>query len=121
MEKKYLKYIVEQIHSTVVATVDENGLPVTCVIDMMDYDEDGLYFLTAKGKRFYDRLKARGLSFTDRDERAGYPALRFRIVWRKGAGNRAGQAGTAVSEEPVYERNLSYGCFQNGADGIPDI
>lgn len=65
MEKEYLKYIVEQIHSTVVATVDENGLPVTCVIDMMDYDEDGLYFLTAKGKRFYDRLKARGyLSLT---------------------------------------------------------
>lgn len=62
---KYLKYIVEQIHSTVVATVDGNGLPVTCAIDMMDYDENGLYFLTAKGKRFYDRLKDKGyLSFT---------------------------------------------------------
>lgn len=24
----------------------------------MDYDESGLYFLTAKGKNFYDRLKA---------------------------------------------------------------
>lgn len=55
--KDYLKYIVEQIHSTVVATVDENGHPVTCAIDMMDYDDDGLYFLTAKGKRFYQRLK----------------------------------------------------------------
>lgn len=62
---KYLKYIVEQIHSTVVATVDGNGLPVTCAIDMMDYDENGLYFLTAKGKRFYDRLKDKGyLSLT---------------------------------------------------------
>ena len=55
--KDYLKYIVEEIHSTVFATVDREGRPVTCAIDMMDYDENGLYFLTAKGKRFYERLK----------------------------------------------------------------
>ncbi|MBO5033194.1 MAG: 4Fe-4S binding protein [Lachnospiraceae bacterium] len=62
---KYLEYIVNEIHSTVVATVDDNGLPVTCAIDMMDYDEQGLYFLTAKGKKFYDRLMSRGyLSLT---------------------------------------------------------
>ena len=58
--KDYLEYIVEQIHSTVVATVDEDGLPVTCVIDMMYADENGLYFLTAKGKSFYKRLKDKG-------------------------------------------------------------
>ena len=57
---EYLKYIVEQIHSTVAATVDKGGLPVTCVIDMMYADEDGLYFLTAKGKDFYRRLKDNG-------------------------------------------------------------
>ncbi len=56
----YLKFIVEQIHSTVVATIDKSGLPVTCVIDMMYADEDGLYFLTAKGKDFYQRLKDNG-------------------------------------------------------------
>lgn len=56
--KDYLKYIVEEIHSTVFATVDSQGRPVTCAIDMMDYDEDHLYFLTAKGKNFYSRLKA---------------------------------------------------------------
>lgn len=33
----YLRYIVDEIHFTVVATVDDNGLPVTCAIDMMDY------------------------------------------------------------------------------------
>lgn len=55
----YLSYIVDQIHSTVVATVDEEGLPVTCAIDIMDCDANSLYFLTAKGKRFYQRLKAR--------------------------------------------------------------
>ena len=57
--KEYLAFIVEHIHSTVVATVDDEGLPVTCVIDMMHSDESGLYFLTAKGKNFYDRLKKR--------------------------------------------------------------
>ena len=57
--KEYLEFIVKQIHSTVVATVDDEGFPVTCVIDMMHSDESGLYFLTAKGKNFYDRLKKR--------------------------------------------------------------
>ncbi len=61
----YLKYIVNEIHRTIVATVDDEGLPVTCAIDMMDCDEDSLYFLTAKGKAFYDRLKKREyLAFT---------------------------------------------------------
>lgn len=58
--KDYFKYIVIEIHTTVSATVDHDGLPVTCAIDMMDYDENGLYFLTAKGKGFYDRLKKQG-------------------------------------------------------------
>lgn len=58
--KDYLAYIVNEIHTTIVATVDDEGLPVTAAIDMMDSDEDGLYFLTAKGKGFYDRLKKRG-------------------------------------------------------------
>ena len=55
--RDYLSYLVQQIHTTIVATVDEKGLPVTAAIDMMDADENGLYFLTAKGKAFYDRLK----------------------------------------------------------------
>lgn len=53
----YLRLVVDEIHTTVVATVDEQGLPVTCAIDMMDSDESSLYFLTAKGKSFYNRLK----------------------------------------------------------------
>lgn len=56
----YLKCLVEQIHTTVVATVDSDGLPETCAIDMMDYDKNGLYFLTAKGKSFYTRLTEKG-------------------------------------------------------------
>lgn len=54
-----LTYLVEEIHSTVAATVDEQGLPHTCAIDMMLADEGGLYFLTARGKAFYRRLMAR--------------------------------------------------------------
>ena len=54
--KDYLKIIQEEIHSTVVATVDKEGHPVTRVIDMMLYDDSSLYFLTAKGKVFYEQL-----------------------------------------------------------------
>ena len=58
--KDYFSFLVNEIHTTVVATVDDEGLPVTAAIDMMDYDENSLYFLTAKGKGFYDRLAKRG-------------------------------------------------------------
>lgn len=63
--KGYLNYIVHEIHRTIVATVDDEGLPVTAAIDMMDCDDNSLYFLTAKGKGFYDRLiKRQFLAFT---------------------------------------------------------
>lgn len=56
----YLEFLEKQIHSVVMATVDDDGLPVTCAMDIMDSDENGLYFLTAKGKGLYDRLKKNG-------------------------------------------------------------
>ena len=63
--KDYMKYITTKIHSAVFATVDSKGRPATCAIDIMDYDESGLYFLTARGKNFYDRLKANeNIAFT---------------------------------------------------------
>lgn len=52
-------FLQREIHTTVAATVDDAGRPVTCAIDLMDADESGLYFLTARGKGFYDRLKKR--------------------------------------------------------------
>ncbi|MBQ7580712.1 MAG: 4Fe-4S binding protein [Clostridia bacterium] len=58
--KDYFAYLVNEIHTCIVATVDDAGLPVTVAIDMMDCDENSLYFLTAKGKEFYDRLTKRG-------------------------------------------------------------
>lgn len=53
---QYLKILVEDIHSVVIATNDQNGRPVTRVIDMMLYDHQGVYFLTARGKEFYKQL-----------------------------------------------------------------
>ena len=52
----YLKLLVDEIHSATVATIGADGHPQTRIIDMMYYDEEGVYFLTAKGKAFYDQL-----------------------------------------------------------------
>lgn len=52
----YLKLLVDDIHSTTVATIDAEGHPQTRIIDMMLCDKEGVYFLTAKGKVFYDQL-----------------------------------------------------------------
>lgn len=56
----YLKLLVEEIHSTTVATIGDDGHPQTRIIDMMLYDEKGVYFLTAKGKAFYRQLTEQG-------------------------------------------------------------
>lgn len=65
--RDYLEFISKEIHTVIVATVDDEGKPVTAAIDMMDADDNGLYFLTARGKGFYDRLKKREyLSLTAR-------------------------------------------------------
>ena len=48
----YLKLLVDEIHSTTVATIGSDGHPQTRIIDMMYYDEEGVYFLTAKGEYF---------------------------------------------------------------------
>ena len=55
----FLSFLTNEIHTVVASTVDDDSLPVTCAIDMMDCDENGLYFLTARGKGFYHRLKKR--------------------------------------------------------------
>ena len=60
MAKDYLRIISDVIHTSIVATVDDEGLPKTAAIDMMMSDESGLYFLTARGKSFYERLTKRG-------------------------------------------------------------
>lgn len=56
----YLKLLVEDIHSAAVATIGADGHPQTRVIDMMLWDENGVYFLTARGKAFYRQLLEQG-------------------------------------------------------------
>ena len=61
MQKEdYLKLLVEDIHSATMATIGVDGHPQTRVIDMMLYDEQCVYFLTAKGKAFYAQLMEQG-------------------------------------------------------------
>lgn len=64
-KRNFLKITAGQFHTVVLATADECGRPVTCALDIMDWDENGLYFLTAKGKTLYRRLKQSGyVAFT---------------------------------------------------------
>lgn len=80
---EYLKLLVEGIHSTTISTIGADGHPQTRVIDMMLYDERGVYFLTAKGKAFYAQLMEQGfiaLSAT-KDKIAAISAFISRIIW----------------------------------------
>ena len=54
--QKALK-LLREIKSVTFATVS-HGLPAARIIDVMLVKEDGLYFLTARGKSFYHHLKA---------------------------------------------------------------
>lgn len=65
MQKQdYLELLVENIHSTTIATIGADGHPQTRVIDMMLSDEQGVYFLTAKGKAFYAIVNAANSGMT---------------------------------------------------------
>ena len=97
----YLRYIVEQIHSTVFATVDAQGRPVTCAIDMMDCDEDGLYFLTAKGKSFYRRLQENGnVAFT-----AIYNIIADSAVWERRGSSVRRRFRSCLPKTPTWRRS----------------
>lgn len=52
----YLRKLVEEFHSATVATIGADGHLQTRVIDMMLWDDKGVYFLTAKGKEFYRQI-----------------------------------------------------------------
>lgn len=54
--REYLKILKDEIHSTVFATIDDNGLPQARVVDIMLVDDNSLYFITARGKEFYRQL-----------------------------------------------------------------
>ena len=94
MEKNYLKVLVEEAHSTIVATIGKDGHPQTRAIDMMLWDEKGVYFLTAKGKEFYAQLMEQG-----------YIALS--AVWNKKAISLRGKIQNIHYEklDAIFEKN----------------
>lgn len=53
-----LTILQKKIHTVIMATIDEHHHLMTCAIDLMLYEDDTLYFLTARGKSFYERLMA---------------------------------------------------------------
>lgn len=56
LAKDYLQFLKDKIHSTVLATVDENGDPETRIVDMMLLEGTTLYFMTSSRKRLYRSL-----------------------------------------------------------------
>jgi len=48
----------KEMHSSVVATVRADGQPETRAIDIMFADENSIYIITPKGKKFYQQLIA---------------------------------------------------------------
>ena len=94
IEKNYLKVLVEEAHSTIVATIGKDGHPQTRAIYMMLWDAKGVYFLTAKGKEFYVQLMEQG-----------YIALS--AVWDKKAISLRGKVQNIYQEklDEIFEKN----------------
>ena len=51
----YIKFLEKEIHTTIIATVDEKGLPVTCAIDIMYSD----IFSYSKGQGLLSQINKR--------------------------------------------------------------
>ena len=71
---------------------------MTCVIDSDAWDEGGLYFLTARGKSFYERLTAR--PFAALTGMKGRDTLSSVAISLRGAVKNIGRAA-----EEIFERN----------------
>lgn len=55
-KNQYLNLLVNEFHSATMATIGADDHPVTRIIDLMLWNESGVYFLTAKGKSLYTQL-----------------------------------------------------------------
>ena len=118
-KKQYLNLLVNEFHSATMATIGADGHPVTRIIDLMLWDESGVYFLTAKGKSLYTQLmeqKFIALSATaeKRAPRAGGDrrgqAGQLRLRRAAGGGSRrqhpvSGQCGAPAPDDPSFHRS----------------
>lgn len=94
------KFLRDDIHSVVFATINEFGLPETRVIDIMLCDENGLYFITARGKNFYKQLiNNKYVSLTGFKGNSSIKSIAVSIC-----GN-AKEIGTELLAE-IFEKNL---------------
>lgn len=63
--EEILKFLQEEIHTVVIASLDEDHIPITCAIDLMLVENHKIYFLMARGKALYQRLmKQKEISLT---------------------------------------------------------
>ena len=92
-KQEYLKLLVEEIHSAAIATIGADGHPQTRVIDMMLWDEGGVYFLTAKGKAFYAQLMEQAPDAQVDARPFGHKGEGFDFHKGENALHRAGKAG----------------------------
>ena len=60
MDVKTCLQLLWQIKDVAFATVDRQGRPQVRIIDVMLVEKDRLYFVTARGKEFYQQLLCRG-------------------------------------------------------------
>lgn len=116
-----LEFLQSRIHSTIVATVDDDGLPVTCVIDMMLADADGLYFLTARGKAFYQRLIAH--PFVALTGLRGESTMTSVSVNLRGDVRPIGtrRLGEIFEKNPPHGTDLPDGGLAGSPRGLPDL
>lgn len=100
----YLKTLVQEIRSVVVATVDEAGNPHTSVMYMMFEDGQTVYFLTASSKSLFKRLKDDGrASVTDwYDAGEWYHGAQVHYFDRSGRAYRQRKAGGTSCSESLY-------------------
>lgn len=97
---EYLKMLVEEFHSTTVATIGSDGHPQTRVIDMMLYDKQGIYFLTAKGKAFYTQLMEQGFIAVSATKEKRAISLRGKIK------NIGGEKLNEIFEKNTYMQEI---------------
>lgn len=97
-KKQYLNLLVNKFHSATMATIGANGHPVTRIIDLMLWDESGVYFLTAKGKSLYTQLMEQ--KFIALSATAEKRAISLR-------GKIKNIHSEKLQKKSLYERNLS--------------
>ncbi len=57
MDIKKIYDLFAEVGCLTFATVNEDGYPETRILDLLTYDDDGIYFFTMKTKPFYKQLK----------------------------------------------------------------